>query len=222
MTIGKTEGTTRKDRSIGSHFSDGTVMKFASGDTIINGFEEPTGVHLIKEGFVKAYSTSQDGHANLLLIHEAGEFIPLPWALDGVHVTGLSYIAMSDVTLLRSSKDKLRTTMGNNPWLTQEILNQAVNVIAIYTQRIQVLEFRSARGRVIAEMLFFAERFGKNSGNQIVINAPITHQDIADSLNMNRETASRVLEELFKENLIGQEEHLFTILDPARLRTALR
>jgi CRP-like cAMP-binding protein len=213
--------TTRKDKSIASYFSDGTVMKFTSGETIINGFDEPDGIYLIKEGFVKACSTSQDGHANLVLIHEAGEFTPLPWALDGYHVTGLSYVAMSDVTAMRSSKDKLRVAMGNNMWLTQEILNQAVNVIAVYTQRIQILEFRSARGRVIAEMLFFAERFGKPHGAEILINAPITHQDIADSINMNRETASRALELLFEEGLMGQEDHLFTIRDLPKLQAAL-
>ena len=211
----------RKDKSIASYFSDGKIMKFVTGDTIINGFDEPDGVYLIKQGFVKSHSTSADGHANLLLVLEAGEFMPLPWALDGFHVTGLFYEAMTDVTVIRSSKDKLRIAMGNNMWLTQEILNQAVNVIAIYTQRIQILEFRSARGRVIAEMLFFAERFGKQHGSEVLIEAPITHQDIADSINMNRETASRALEDLFDEKLVGQEDHLFTILDLEKLKAAL-
>jgi CRP-like cAMP-binding protein len=211
----------RKDKSIASYFGDGKLLKFKAGETVINGFDEPDGVYLIKEGFVKSHSTSADGHANLLLVLEAGEIMPLPWALDGFHVTGLFYEAMDDVTVIRSSKDKLRIAMGNNMWLTQEILNQAVNVIAIYTQRIQILEFRSARGRVIAEMLFFAERFGKQHNAEVVINAPITHQDIADSINMNRETASRALEDLFEEGLIGQEDHLFTILDLGKLKAAL-
>jgi CRP-like cAMP-binding protein len=217
----RTDNQSRKDKSIASYFSDGKPMSFKAGETLINGFDEPDGVYLIKEGFVKACSTSHDGHANLVLIHEAGEFIPIPWALDGMHVTGLSYVALSDVRLLRSSKDKLRIAMGNNMWLTQEILNQAVNVIAVYTQRIQILEFRSARGRVIAEMLFFAERFGKHHGAEVVIEAPITHQDIADSINMNRETASRALEDLFDEGLMGQEDHLFTVLDLEKLKAAL-
>jgi CRP-like cAMP-binding protein len=220
-TIPITQTHGRKDKSIASYFSDGLVLKFASGETIINGYDEPDGVYLIKEGFVKACSTSRDGHANLLLIHEAGEFIPLPWSLDGYHVTGLFYEAMSDVTVVRSSKDKLRIAMGNNAWLTNEILAQAVNIIAIYTQRIQILEFRSARGRVIAEVLFFAERFGKQYSKGTLINAPITHQDIADSINMNRETASRVLEILSEEGLVVQDDHLFTIPDVDKLHEAL-
>jgi CRP/FNR family transcriptional regulator len=214
---------TRKisDESIVAHFSDGLLMHFEKEETIINGYDEPDGVYLIKKGFVKAYSVSQDGHGNLLLIHEAGEFIPLPWALDGAHTTGLFYEAMTDVTVLRASKDKLRTAMGKNTWLSQEILKQAVNIITVYTQRIQTLEFRSARGRIIAELIYLAERFGKTHGLEVLIQAPITHQDIADSINMSRETASRTLELLFKEKLMGQKNHLFLIKDLPKLQLAL-
>lgn len=211
----------RKNTSIVSFFSDGATLNFAAGETIINGFDEPDGVYLIKKGFIKSHSTSNDGHANLLLILEAGEIMPLPWALDGFHVTGLFYEAMTDVVVMRTSKNKLRLSMGNNMWLTQEILNQAVNVIAIYTRRIQILEFRSARGRVIAEMLYFADRFGRSKSGGILINAPITHQDIADSINMNRETASRALELLSDEQLILQAEHRFIIPDIAKLKSVL-
>jgi CRP-like cAMP-binding protein len=211
----------RKDKSIVSYFGDASVLKFKTGETIINGFDEPSGVFLIKSGFVKSHSSSADGHANLLLIMEAGEFMPLPWALDGFHVTGLFYEAMSDVTVLRSSKDKLRLAMGNNMWLTQEVLGQAVNVIAIYTRRIQILEFRTARGRVIAELLFFVDRFGKTQGDGMFIDAPITHQDIADSINTSRETTSRVLETLSREKLVIQTEHIFCIPDLQKLKSAL-
>lgn len=209
------------DESIVAHFNDGKLMHFSKEDTIISGVDEPEGVYLIKKGFVKAYSVSQAGHGNLLLIHKAGEFIPLPWALDGAHTTGLFYEAMTEVTILRAPKDKLRDAMGNNTWLSQEILKQAVDIITIYTQRIQTLEFRSARGRIIAELLSLAERFGVHSGLEILINAPITHQDIADSINMTRETASRTLELLFEEGLMGQKDHLFTIKNLAKLQLAL-
>lgn len=211
-----------RDESIIAHFNDGTAMHFSTGETIINGLDEPGGVYLIKQGFVKAWSASHDGHSNLLLVHEAGEFIPLPWALDGAYTTGLFYEAMTDVTVLRTTKDKLRTDMGRNSWLSQEILKQAVNIITVYTKRIQTLEFRTARGRIISELLYISERFGVLQGTEIVINAPITHQDIADSINMSRETASRALELLFKEGLVGQKDRLFVIRDLRKLQKVLR
>lgn len=211
------------DESIIAHFNDGLVMNFVKGETIINGYDDPDGVYLVKEGFVKAYSVSHDGHVNLLIIHEAGELIPLPWALDGEHTTGLFYEAMSDVVVVKTPKDRLRSSMGNNSWLSKEILKQAVNIITVYTQRIQTLEFRTARGKVIAELLYLAGRFGKTThGSRVLINAPITHQDMADSINVSRETASRELEILFKEKVMGQEDHLFMILNLQKLQTELR
>ncbi|MDO8266143.1 MAG: Crp/Fnr family transcriptional regulator [Candidatus Saccharibacteria bacterium] len=211
-----------KDESIVAHFSSGKLMKFKKEETVINGIDEPKGVYLIKSGFVKSYSVSQAGHGNLLLIHQAGEFIPIPWALDGAHKTGLYYVAMTDVAILRASKYKLRTAMGSDVWLSAEILKQAVNIIMVYTQRIQTLEFRSARGRIISELLALAERFGEKHGKEVLINAPITHQDIADSINMNRETASRALEILFVEGLVGQKKHLISLLDLPKLQIALK
>lgn len=209
------------NESIVAHFGDGLPLNFVKGETIINGFVEPEGVYLIRQGFVKAFSVSKEGYGNLLLIHEAGEFIPLPWALDGAYTTGLFYEAMSDVTVLRASKDKLRVAMGNNTWLSQEVLKQVVNIITVYTQRIQALEYRSARERIIAELLYLADRFGKANDNEVTIDAPITHQDLADSINMSRETASRALETLFEEGFMVQKEHLLIISDLTKLQKAL-
>ena len=211
-----------KDESIIAHFSDGITMKFTNGETIINGIEEPNGVFLIQEGFIKAFSVSGEGHGYLLLIHQPGDFIPLPWALDGAHTTGLYYQAIQNVTVIRTSKERLRTALGTDAWLSQEIMRQTINILTTYTKRIQTLEFRSTRGRLISELLNLSERFGEKHGKQILINAPITHQDLSDSINMNRETASRALEKLFKEGLLGQINHLFTILDLPKLQDELK
>jgi CRP-like cAMP-binding protein len=214
---------TRKtdDESIVAHFSDGLALSFSKSEAIIQAFDEPEGVYLIKSGFVKAYSISKTGNESLLLIHQAGDFIPLPWALDGAHTTGLRYEAMTDVTVLRASKDKLRAAMGDNSWLSQQIMSQTVAMISLYTQRIQTLEYQTARERVVSELIDLAERFGKHHGAEVVINAPITHQDIADSINMTRETASRALELLFKAKLLGQRDHFFVVRNMDNLRAAL-
>jgi CRP/FNR family transcriptional regulator len=209
-----------KSDDIDTYFSDGLLKHFCKDDIIINGNDQPQGVYLIKKGFVKAYTITKAGQENLLLIHDKDEFIPLIWALDGVHTEGLYYEAMSDVTVLRTSKEKLRTNMESNMWLCQEILKQSVNIITAYSRRIQTLEFRTARERLIAELLNLAEMFGVQQGNEVLINAPITHQDIADSINMTRETASRALESLFEEGLVKQVNHLFTVRRVAKLEEA--
>ncbi len=156
-----------------------------------------------------------------MLVHDTGEFIPLLWALDGSHSDGLYYEAMSDVTVLKTSKGKLLSLMNDNIWLSQEILKQAVHIITNYYQRIQALEFRTARQRIVAELLNLTEMFGKMNGKMVLIEAPVTHQDIANSINMTRETASRALGLLFVEELLSQNEHFLTILDLPKLQKEL-
>lgn len=210
-----------KKEDINEYFNDGRILKYSKGETIISGLNEPDGVYIIKEGFVKSYTITKDGQENLLLIHDTGELMHLIWALDGSHTEGLYYNAMSDVTVLKTSKEKLRSAMSDNKWLSQEILKQSVHIITTYSQRIQALEFRTARERIIAELLNLAEMFGKKHGKKVLIDVPVTHQDVANSINMNRETASRALGLLFEEGLLDQDEHQFTILDLAKLQEEL-
>jgi CRP/FNR family transcriptional regulator len=216
MVINRSRG-----ESIVSHFSEGSHKQFLKGDILVQGNEQPTGIFLIQSGYVKAYSISQLGQKNLLLIHGANEIMPLPWALDGPQKIGVFYEAMSEVTVSKTSKDHLRSSMGVNGWLTEQILSQLVNTFTVYAQRIQSLGYRLPRERVIACLLDLSTRFGSTLGQTTVIQAPITHQDIADSINMTRETASRVLELLNKDGLVAQKDHLFVIKDEHKLQAEL-
>jgi CRP/FNR family cyclic AMP-dependent transcriptional regulator len=207
--------------SITSLFSESILRHFKKDEVIVQGDEEPAGVFFIQSGYVKAYSISQLGQQNLLLIHGANEIMPLPWALDGAQKLGIFYKAMSSITVRRTSKDRLRAAMGSDSWLTEQIMRQLVNTFTVYAQRIQNLGYRQPRERVIACLLDLATRFGQHHKLGIMIEVPITHQDIADSINTTRETASRALELLSSEDLVTQEGHLFIIKDEDKLLAEL-
>lgn len=207
--------------SIISHFKGGQVKQFSKGEVLVQGDEEPKGVYLIQKGYVKAYSISQQGQQNLLLIHGVKDIMPLPWALDGLQKLGVFYEAMTDVTVITTSKDDLRKAMGSNTWLTEQILRQLVNTFTVYAQRIQSLGYRLPRERVIACLLDLATRFGQQHTKGVIIQVPITHQDIADSISMTRETASRVLELLFEDGLVSQHDHKFMVIDEPKMQAEL-
>lgn len=209
------------NESITSHFNEGVLTQFKKDEVIVQGDEVPAGVFFIQSGYVKAYSISQLGQQNLLLVHGANEIMPLPWALDGKQKLGIFYEAMSEVTAQRLSKDKLRVAMGSNAWLSEQIFRQLVNTFTVYAQRIQNLGYRLPRERVIACLLDLATRFGHSRGSSVVIEAPVTHQDISDSVNLTRESTSRALELLFRDGLVSQTDHLFIINDEKKLQAEL-
>jgi CRP-like cAMP-binding protein len=221
------EGSFRQgdNESVATHFSDGIVKHFRKNEIIVQGNEEPQGVYYIQSGYVKAYYISQLGHKNLLLIHGAHEIMPLPWALNGPQKIGIFYEAMSDVIVQRTSKTYLRQAMRDSTWLTEQILRQLVDAFTVYAQRVQSLGYRLPRERVIACLLDLGTRFGQKRGpgpdQDVVIKAPLTHQDIADSTNMSRETASRALELLFRDKLLLQKDYLFIIKNEPKLHAEL-
>jgi CRP-like cAMP-binding protein len=139
--------------SITAHFKIGSIKNFKKGEIIIQGTYEPEGVYLIIDGYVKAYSISPLGQINLLLVHGINEIMPMPWALDGAQKVGIFYETISNVRTLRISKHYLRTAMGSDPWLTEQVLRQFVNTFTAYAQRIQSLRFRLPRERIIPAYL---------------------------------------------------------------------
>lgn len=58
----------------------------------------------------------------------------------------------------------------------------------------------------------------KNGRDEVVIAAPITHQDIADSLHMIRETASREIDRLRQKGLVYQRHRRFVVPNMNQLR----
>jgi CRP-like cAMP-binding protein len=207
--------------SILAHFRSGVLKSFQKDEIILRGDIEPSGVYLIRSGYIKAYSISQLGQENLLLIQGEDEIMPLPWALDGPQKLGIFYEAMTEVTILSTSKIDLRSAMGSNSWLTEQILRQLVNTFTVYAQRIQNLGFRIPRERVIACLLDLATRFGRKVSNGTVIDAPVTHQDIGDSINLARETVSRTMLQLSNEGLTSKIGNLIVIKDEFKLQLEL-
>lgn len=213
--------TKSDSESILAYFKSGKIRHFHKNEILVQGTGEPEGVYLIQNGFVKAYSVSQLGQENLLLIQGSDEIMPLPWALDGERKVGVFYEAMSHVSVICTTKADLRAAMGSNPWLAEQVFRELVNDFAVYAQRINSLGFRLPRERVISSLLSLAVRFGEKTENGIVIKAPITHQDIADSTNMARETASRAIEQLTKDGLLVQKNHVFIIKNEKKMQAEL-
>jgi len=203
---------------IRAQFNDALVVQYSKNETIIDESKESDYISLIKDGYVKAYFKSKK-NLNLLVIQGAGEIIPFNSLISVPQAKLFTYIAMTDVSILRSSKHELLNAIGKNSWLSQEMLNQAMNVIDIYAKRVNTLEIGASIERVVSEFLHLNERFGVMQNKGSLIDVPLTHQDIAEAVNMTRETVSRAVGHLIKEKIIIQREHYFIIINLKKLQS---
>jgi CRP-like cAMP-binding protein len=85
--------------------------------------------------------------------------------------------------------------------------------------RIRNLQLPTARERLAFRLLYLANNFGERQGSAIDIQVPIVYQDLADAVNITRETTNRIMRRFITDGLIKRTDHHMTILAIEGLRS---
>jgi CRP/FNR family transcriptional regulator, cyclic AMP receptor protein len=207
-------------RFIKDWFDTYVLLNYQKGQVIIHEDEEPKSLFLVESGYVKAYTITKYGERNVLEIHRKGDIFSLPALLER-RVSGVYYEAATAVQLRRMPKEVFYEGLERSHMVTQAVIWQTLSLLNVYSDRIQNLAYRTAKERIVARLLFLVDRFGKEHEGELFIDTPITHQELADSLSITRETATRMLDELKRKGLLDQRNRQFVILDEEGLRKLL-
>jgi CRP-like cAMP-binding protein len=212
--------TDKQTASLVELFGQGNRLKYKKGEFVIRPGQAPTGVFYIESGLVKAYDISKYGEENLLIIRKEQEIFPLIWAITGQE-RHIIYETISDTVLLQISRVKFFEFMRNQPDAIPPILDMIVEMYRIHSERLLNLEYRSVRERLISFLLIMSQRFGRQDGQNILIDAPMKQQDIASSINATRETTSREMAYLERIGLISNHNSKISLLDYEKLKSYL-
>jgi CRP-like cAMP-binding protein len=202
-------------------FIQGQPVTYGKGEVILGNSTVPDGIYYLESGYVKAYSISDDGDEYLHLVYAHGELFPLIWAYLGVLTESLFYEAMTDCTLWRISKSSFERFAKTDVIISYALSTQLAQQFRIFSDRIDNLEYKNASQRVAYRLLFLASRFGVRHNGTIVIEAPITHEIFAHSINLARESVSRELEKLVKLKILKSHNHQLEIRNVQALLNTL-
>lgn len=190
----------------------GLKQSFRKGDFVIRPGETPNGIFYIHQGLVKAYDITKYNEENLLIMRKEEEVFPLIWAITGQerHVI---YQALAPTTTWQISRETFLEYMEKNPEALAPLLDMTIEMYRLHSERILNLEYRTVRERIISFLLTMSHRFGKNTPDGVLIEAPLRHQDIASSVNATRETTSRELSALEKKGLLTNKQSYILLRD---------
>ncbi len=198
-------------------FLQGRRITYKKGEIILRPEERPSGVYLVYEGYPKVFSITQRGEESLHIVRRPGEVFPITWSLTGSR-RDLYYQAMDDVVLYRITSQDFAEAFDSDPEVSHAIINQFIAMLSTLYDRINNLQLRTASEKVAYRLLALNRRVGlKREDGTYLIQAPVRHHDVADSLSMSRETVSRELGELAKAEIIGYEDQKIVIKDIAAL-----
>lgn len=181
-------------------FANGQQFELAKDEIVIRPGDEPTHLYRIETGFVKVYFINREGEEYLHLIYGAGEIFPLAWIVNRVR-RNVFYETIAPTVLMRISRDEFMLKTAKDPEMGFAVMQQVVSQFNIYLDRIDNLEYKYARERLVYRLLFLAGRFGKKTDNGFVV-PYFTQQDLASSINLSRESAVRELNKLKNKGLI--------------------
>lgn len=188
-------------QEIASFFLKQQLIHYKKGEIIVRVGEPPTGVYFIEKGYVKIYSLTESGEENIQFIYRPGEFFPLAWTFNDKEVN-FYYEALTNVTLRKSTRDALLTYITDNPRMGLITVQYVVGILDAFFHRLNNVELTHSYPRIISRLLFLAERYGKEVNGETVFDMPITQKDIANSINLTRETASKEMNTLVKKGII--------------------
>ena len=174
-------------------FRKGRPFRFSRGEIILRGNSEPTGVYCVDKGQVKVYSINDAGDEYIHIIYRHGEIFPMIWAFKNIY-RNVFYEAMESSLLWMIPRDTFLKFAQSSLQISYGLLQQMIEQFNTYADRIDNLEYKRADERVIYRLLFLAGRFGTRHGGSMTIEARLTQQDIARSINVARESVARALE----------------------------
>ncbi len=194
---------------------------YKKGQVILHPDEEaPKDIYFIEKGHVKVYSLTESGNEKCHIFFGPGEMFPLV-AFFNNETRDVFFEAMEDVVMRKAGKEEFMEFIENNSIHLLEIINKMSVILKVYADRIDNLEYTKAYTKVISRLISMAERFGKEYKGSIILEIPVTHKDIANTIGLTRETTTRELLILMEKGIINQKGHLIVINNVEKLKKEL-
>jgi CRP/FNR family transcriptional regulator, cyclic AMP receptor protein len=177
---------------------------YAKDDVVFHADESGDVFCLIREGQVKVTMISPEGKEIILTMLGPGAFFGEMALIDDEprSATVVATEALEVVTIWRS--DFLQILQENFS-ITRKILAELSRRLRKMSNRIESLATMDVYGRLARFFLDLAAESGKQLDNGYVAVTRPTHQSIANMIGTSRETVSRLIHDLMRQDLLLSE-----------------
>lgn len=198
-------------------FSQYRAQSWKKGDIVILPDQEPEGIFFLEKGIVRQYAVSRHGHEMTINMYKQFSFFPMMWAL-GKGTNAYYFEVISDMAVMRqASKEKVLDYLRSEPDVLFDLLARVYKGMEGLLGQVESLLSGSAYAKLVSVILIYAKRFGTPENGAVKIELKLTEKDLAAYAGIQRETVSRLLQDLFAKKLLHKDKNTFTILDLQKL-----
>ncbi len=198
------------------------VERRLKGDTVIFHENDPgTAFFLVKTGRIKIYKTDPHGREQVLSILGDGQiFGDVPAFDGGPYPATAETMTDSEIYLIRS--EDFQDLVRQHPEVALKIIRVLGQRLRQAMELVRDLSFKQAPHRLASLLIRLAGEYGSESGEGILIDLPLSRQELADIVGTSRETITRELKKMEREGMLGVNRRVITITDIERLKVWAR
>src|SRR5215213_11152448 len=192
------------DRELASVAAVAKTRRYAKDDVVFHADESGDGFCLIREGQVKVTMISPEGKEIILSILGPGDFFGEMALLDD-EPRSATVVATEALDLITIWRSDFLQILAENFDITRKVLAEISQRLRTASNRIESLATMDVYGRLARFFLDLAKDQGKVLDNGYVAVTRPTHQAIANMIGTSRETVSRLIHDLMRQNLLISE-----------------
>ncbi|HXG57628.1 MAG TPA: Crp/Fnr family transcriptional regulator [Thermoanaerobaculia bacterium] len=192
------------ERELASIAAVAKTRRYAKDDVVFHADESGDVFCLIREGQVKITMISPEGKEIILSMLGPGDFFGEMALLDD-EPRSATVVALEPLELVTIWRSDFLQILSENFSITRKVLAELSKRLRSASNRIESLATMDVYGRLARFFLDLARRQGKVLDNGFVAVTRPTHQAIANMIGTSRETVSRLIHDLMKQDLLLSE-----------------
>ena len=182
------------------------MREFKKNETILQEDATNNVMYGIVSGRVKVSRMSEDGKETIIAFHPAGEFFGEVSLIDG-KTSPARVIAETNSKIMILSKENFYSLVYENRKFLDTLLQVLCSELRESWERINILSFNNAAERIRLFLTSLIPKYGETVGAEITLNIKFTHQDIGNMTGISRETVTRVIDKLQRDEEVLVDEH---------------
>lgn len=175
--------------------------KYKKGQIIFFEGDVSDKFYIINKGKIKIYKYTKEGKEQILYILSEGDFMGY-LSLLKKSTFEFNAEALEDVGVCILTKDNFDTILKKTPEISLKILENLHDRIVSLEDLVQRLSTKDIEARIAGILVSFAKDFGEMQGNEIMIDLPLSREEMANYIGVTRETISRKLTSMQDDGII--------------------
>lgn len=189
---------------------------FKKGEVILSPTDNPPGIFFLEKGLVSQYVISKSGDMLTIHMFRPNSFFMMMWAINQ-SANSYYFEALIDTEVYLAPLNETLEFVKSEPEILFDFTKRILRGLSGVLERLESLVLDPAYIKLASLLSYFARTVGEKSGDNIIINLSLTHQDIARWIGATRETTSLQLEALKKKKIISYNRESIVIRDIAGL-----